>query len=309
MNIILSEHQIKTILNEVRYINTPNFMTHNIELGNPIKDDETIRVYHGFYSFNSVKKILKYGLSGKQNADRIYSFEYGNNPYGLFVTIDFNVASKHFSPSGVIIEFSTKVSDLESPVWVGGRSYFVQGEYTKSFKDLEEREQQRLLNRQKSGESVYDAISKSDRPELGESIFNNSERQALYIGDLNPNMIKYVWYNEKLHKERLTDGKWVRYSRKDFIRKFNIETKRDMYDYFLPNDDFSIEKIFKNLNYNEHYKKIDEHNPVIYALKNYNEYGLKDTLHLFPKQIKQVMELRKTNYFENFIEKYNENED
>ena len=66
----------------------------------------------------------------------------GITPTDCFVTTDFKTA-KSFSHSGVI-EFSTKVSDLEAPVWVGGRSYYVQGEYTQSFKDMDEREQQRI---------------------------------------------------------------------------------------------------------------------------------------------------------------------
>lgn len=141
-------------INEVRYINPKHPET-------PINDSETIRVYHGFNNFDDVEKVLKNGLSGKELAARIYSYEAGNNPYGLFVSVNFKVA-KEFS-NGVVIEFSCKVSDLEAPVWVGGRSYFVQGEYTKSFKDLDEREQQRLINRQKAGENPYDYISKSNR--------------------------------------------------------------------------------------------------------------------------------------------------
>jgi hypothetical protein len=211
-------------LNEVRYIDTTY---PNINKETPILDNETIRVYHGFNRFEDVETVLKNGLSGKERARRIYSYESGNNPYGLFVTVDFDVVKRNFAHSGVIIEFSTKVSDLEAPVWVGGRSYFVQGEYTKSFKDMDEREQQRLINRQKAGESPYDYISKSDRPELADVIFDNPERQALYVGDLNPNMIKAVWYNEVLHKERRTNGEWVRLSRKQFIKKLNINTKNE----------------------------------------------------------------------------------
>ena len=182
------------IIKEFRYINTsyPQFQNEN-----PIADTETIRVYHGFNSYSTeiAKQILVKGLSGKEVARRLYSYESGNNPRGLFVSIDFNVVKKDFAGSGIIIEFSTKVSDLEAPVWVGGRSYFIQGEYTQSFKNMDEREQQRLLNRQRAGTNIYDYIKKSDRPELAETIFDNREKQALYIGDLNPNMIKHVWYH------------------------------------------------------------------------------------------------------------------
>jgi hypothetical protein len=69
---------INDYLNEVRYINI-----NDIENENPLHDSETIRVYHGFNDFKDVEIILKNGLSGKENARRIYSYEIGNNPYGL----------------------------------------------------------------------------------------------------------------------------------------------------------------------------------------------------------------------------------
>jgi hypothetical protein len=284
---IIHEH-----LNEVRYINTKNIGSEQ-----PLTDTETIRVYHGFNKFDDVVTVLKNGLSGKENARRIYSYESGNNPYGLFVSVDFNIIKRAgFAHSGVIIEFSTKVSDLEAPVWVGGRSYYVQGEYTKSFKDLDEREQQRLINRQKAGESPYDYISKSDRPELADVIFDNPERQALFIGDLNPNMIKAVWYNEILHKDRRTNGEWVRLSRKKFIEKLNINTKNERYLKYLPNDDF---------NFDDFVLKYFEGDYNDYSLKRFiefdtkNEYYLKN-LGFFPKQIKQIIQMRKNGYFNKY---------
>ena len=284
-----------TVIKEVRYVDT-SYPKINKEL--PLLDSQTIRVFHGFNSFEDVEKVLKTGLSGKERARRIYSYESGNNPYGLFVTVDFNVIKRGgFAHSGVIIEFSSKVSDLESPVWVGGRSYFVAGEYTKSFKDMEEREQQRLINRQKSGESPYDFISKSDRPELAHVIFDNPERQALYTGDLNPNMIKYVWYNEVLHKENRTNGEWVRMKRKDFINKLKVD-KDSRYLKYLPNDNFDfaefVEKYFEG-NYDDWGLKsfIKYHTDSEYDLKNVG---------FFPKQIKQIIQMRKDGLFDKYIE-------
>jgi hypothetical protein len=123
------------ILNEVRYLDPMK------EDEPPISDEETIRVYHGFRDRDQAFKALTKGLSGKSRADRTYSYEFVNNPKGLFVTIDFDVA-KEFGSSGIIIEFTSKISDLEAPVWKGGR-YFVQGEYTSGFKDESEREEER----------------------------------------------------------------------------------------------------------------------------------------------------------------------
>lgn len=286
---------VREYLSEVRYLNT---RYPKIQKEKPLMDSEVVRVYHGFNTFDDVEKVLKSGLSGKVRAKRIYSYESGNNPYGLFVSVDFNVVKNGFAHSGVIIEFSTKVSDLEAPVWVGGRSYFVQGEYTKSFKDMDEREQQRLINRQKSGESPYDRISKSDRPELADVIFDNPERQALYIGDLNPNMIKYVWYNEILHKERKTNGEWVRMTRKDFINRLKVNTKRGKWEFFLPNDDFDLDKIVKNL-YGGDYKDKNFYHYVKNVLNrngdNLNNSGF------FPKQIKQIIKMRNDGVFDKYI--------
>jgi len=282
---------LRRYLNEVRYVNT-NYP--QIKDEEPLMDSQTIRVYHGFNKFDDVENVLKDGLSGKEKARRIYSYESGNNPYGLFVSVDFDVVKRNFAHGGVIIEFSTKVSDLEAPVWVGGRSYFVQGEYTQSFKDLDDREQQRLLNRQKSGESPYDYISKSDRPELGQTIFDNPEKQALYIGDLNPNMIKSVWYNEVLHKDRRINGPWVRMSRKEFIKKMEIKDEKNKFDRYYPNDDFNIDE-FK-VEYGEDYPSAIK--AIIYDIDN--DYTLKQ-YGFYPKQIKQLRDMYKSGEFDEYI--------
>lgn len=288
----LINEELNSFLGEVKYINPKDYENYE-----PIKDSDTIRVYHGFYSFNDVQKVLSTGLSGKEKARRIYSYESGNNPNGLFVSVDFKVASK-FATSGVVIEFSTKVSDLEAPIWVGGRSYFVQGEYTKSFKDLDEREQQRLINRQKAGESPYKFISKSDRPELAETIFDNPEKQALYIGDLNPNMIKYVWYNEQLHKNRRLDGEWKRLRRKDFIKRLNVDTTVKHGIGYKANDDFNFDELVYNF-FDGDYNSRD--------LKDFVKNTLQDTYRMrdigfFPKQIKQIQDLTKKGYFDKYLD-------
>lgn len=288
----LKNYYMQEFLSEVRVVNPKK-----IEKEEPLKDTQTIRVFHGFNDFKDVETVITVGLSGKERARRIYSFESGNNPYGLFVSIDLDAIKRAgFAHSGVIIEFSTKVSDLEAPVWVGGRSYFVQGEYTKSFKDLDEREQQRLLNRQRAGESPYDYISKSDRPELAETIFDNPERQALFVGDLDPNMIKYVWYNERLHENRKLDGEWIRMTRKDFIKKVGLKNERG-FKYF-PNENFNLDEFVKKYfkgDYNDyHLKRFLE----IYAT---NEYDLEKYNIFFPKQIKQIIKMRLDGEFDKYF--------
>ena len=296
---IFIKQLLRESLEEVRYVDAEYGKTQD-----PIGDAETIRVYHGFYRMDDVKNILENGLHGKARAKRIYSYESGNNPYGLFVSVSFDVVKRNFASSGVIMEFSTKVSDLEAPVWVDGRSYFVQGEYTKSFKDLDDREKQRLINRQKEGESPYEHIAKSDRPELAATIFDNPEKQALYVGDLNPNMVKNVWYNETLDKKNLTNGPWEKYSRKDFIKLMNMKPRPEVskqtkgFKRFRPNDDFSID-YFKR--YGENH--IDKY--MIEFIKDFingdlDEKRLKD-MGVFPKQIAQMFKLRDEGYFDQFV--------
>lgn len=293
------------ILDEVRYINT----RWNQQLKEPpLKDNEVIRVYHGFSGgsgFNQALQTLVYGLSGKERARRIYSYESGNNPKGLFVSVDFNTVKKNFASSGVIIEFSTKLSDLEAPVWAGGGSYFVQGQLTKSFSNDQEREQQRLANREREKSNPATQISKSDRPELAQTLFDNAERQALFIGDLNPNMIKYVWYNQTLDQDRRTNGEWVRYTRTEFIDKFKhrIESSRQSLenqygDYksnrmFKPNEDFNEKEFMDKLN-TKYGDGTYENWIEIELAYEFDEYNLRN--YFWPKQMQQAKEFYKQKF-------------
>lgn len=309
----------KKILKELRYLNYQK----DIEKNNYLRDNETISVFHGFAQLNQALIAIKFGLSGKERADRRFSYEYGNNPKGLFVSADINtIIRSHFAGSGIIIQFSTKVSNLESPVWVGGRSYFVQGEYTKSFKDENEREEQRLKNRERDKLSNYKTISKSDRPELAQVLFDNLEHQALFIGHLNPNMIKYVWVNENLMINRKTSGSWKKMKQKDFIKKYfesNAKSKKQIYNYktksweynkpdyddeyyrkeekiFSPNDDFNLNKV--NLYFKKHKFSIDSNEYTVFNLDTFLTRFYKNRIYqdyidrlFWPKQIEQIEKL------------------
>jgi hypothetical protein len=288
----------------------PNMDYRLIDLHNqePLRDTDTLRVYHGFYSYNDVKEILKSGLSGKEKARRVYSYEAGNNPKGLFVTADFNVAKRKFASSGVIIEFTCKVSDLEAPVWAGGR-YFHQGEYAKSFTDWDwkkmtskQREEELLRRRELAEKSEYEFIRNSDRPELAESLYNSSEYQALFIGDLDPNMIKYIWYKDK--NNSMYNEAWQKYTRKDFINKFKIDTKIGNYRVYYPKDDFNIDDFKRRVEEKETEGQKRKHKGELFQnyLKYYldddhcNEYELKE-FGFFPKQIQEIIRLRKEGAF------------
>jgi len=291
------QEQIKK-LHEVRYIQPYSDIENNI----PILDNETIVVFHGFNNFDSGLLAAKFGITGKERAKRIYSYEAGNNPKGLFVSINFDLVQRYFAHGGVIIEFATKVSNLEAPIWVGGRGYFTQGEYTKSFKNPEEREDQRLLNRERDKQNEYPAIANSDRPELAYTLYENPEKQALFIGDLNPNMIRAFWVNDILKNERRTNGQWVRMSRHEFLNKYyndnNLMINKSTFkgteksysdDYhdknnkiFKPAEDFSIDKL-KNYLAKEGY---NYDNFVNYYIKHWDAHLIQSMF--YPRQQEQL---------------------
>jgi len=286
------ENITKTIL-EVRHENYKNYDVKSME---PINDDETLIVYHGFsrHSTTDAKLAITFGLSGQENVSRIYSYENVNNPKGLFVSIDFNIVKKEFAGSGIIIEFATKVSNLEAPVWAGGGSYFVQGDYTSGFSNDEEREAQRIQNRGRYQASPYPAISQSQRPELGQTLFQNAEKQALFIGNLNPNMIRAVWVNEALLLNDRWGGQWVRMSRKDFLQKYtkDLVRKGDKYydkinKLFQPNDDLNMDRLKSELEKRQW--SVDQF--IEYIVKNNDEYALQQ--YFYPKQIAQIKQMFK----------------
>ena len=239
----------------------------------------------------------KYGLSGKVKAKRIYSPESNNNPKGLFVSPSFNIA-KRFATCGVVIEFNVKVGQLEAPVWPKG-SYTIQGQMASYFKDDEEREKKRSEMRDVHKASNDKNVAKSDRPELSATLAKMAETQALYVGDLNPNMIRAVWYNETLHKNNRINGPWDRITVKDFYKLVPEKTFKytdDYHNHYVadkirgveskvskPNDDLD-DKLLKALA-DDYDISVDE---LIKILKKAIEYESGEIeAFLWPKQIKQ----------------------
>lgn len=289
------KNTIDSIINEVRYINAGSrdgnyynkALPHRANYKDifnqePLRNDEVIRVYHGCDLQTGLTAAIK-GLSGKQWIPRTYSYESGMNPIGLFVTTDFDKA-KDFSTDNkaqVILEFSAKVSDLDTPVWNNSSSYFGQGSNPQPFRNGKERQKQKqkyyddIANDNKN--YYFDYVKKSDNTALANNIFQNNEHQALFYGDLNPNMIKRFWVREKNPQKGYVslDDKFVPYKRRDFIKRFgNTEfytdqygnykskIKKDMYMLFNPNDNFtSVEdmgnRFVKRLMNKPHYQKMD----------------------------------------------------
>lgn len=180
-----------------------------------------------------------------------------NEPNRAFVTTDFDKAKDfaHDSTAEAILEFSVKVSQLDSPVWNRYDSYFGQGSNSQPFRNGQERQIQRqnYTNNIKNDKNNYyfDYVKKSDNPALANMIFQNNEHQALFYGDLNPNMIKRFWVREA-NKEKGSvsqDDKFVPYKRYEFIKRFGntefidrnykYKVKKSSYMCFNPNDNFT----------------------------------------------------------------------
>ena len=314
--IIISEEQLFNLINEVRYIDTNNrYKKDLLQVFNqePIKNGESIRVFHGCSLETAVNACVN-GLSGQIKAKRKFSYEYTMNPKGLFVTTDFEVA-KDFAYDHnilVIIEFTAKSNDLDTPVWNDSSTFFGQGSNPQPFKNRSEREQQKQKYQDDAKKSDNEYVRNSDNPAMAERIFDNPEHQALFVGNLNPNQIKRFWIKKN------GDRTFIPLSRKDFYLKFgNSEVKWDdrtrtyskVYKEkaFLPNEDFTsiedmvrrdLENYFqripsarKRINVEERVKEdtIDFKNEIKNALETKNYDNLYDfEYYLYPKQMKQL---------------------
>lgn len=226
---------VEKVLQEVRYIKPRDYNE------TPIADNEVIRVFHGFDNIQDALTTAMYGLSGKMRRTRKFSYENGMNSNGLFVTIKFDVAKGFaFGAYPVVMEFSTKVSDLDFPVWSDQETFYGQNSNPKPFKNRDEREAQKQAYDDTAAWSEHQFIRQSDRPALAKSLVDSYEHQALYVGDLNPESIKRFWVEK--------DHRWVSMSRKDFLKAYshlmeynptNIQKNRfPDSKLYKPNDDF-----------------------------------------------------------------------
>jgi hypothetical protein len=297
----------ESLINEIRVIN-PNYNYHkgkftSMEDEPPLYDNETIRVYHGFNKYEDAIIAAKFGLTGQEKAIRIYSYESNNNPNGLFVTLDYETAKKFTYPSGdrgivVVMELSVKVGDLEAPVWPSG-SYTVQGQMSQYWKDSEDRKINGTLKaRVEASNSAIPFVRDSDRPEVAAALIGN-ERQALFVGNINPNMIKAIFFGES-GRHGYSPDRLERISRQEFLNKF--ETHEPERDYrggytdkgeqyhkkkeriFKPNDDFNMEIFNKECVENEWDAT------GIEMLKKLKSYRYLENF-FWPKQIKQINDL------------------
>lgn len=180
----------------------------------PIKNSDSIRVYHGTASIETILLTLTKGLSGNMRVPRIYSYESNNNPKGLFVTPDLKTA-KEFGE--YVLEFHAKAGDMEAPVWPKG-SFTVQGEYAEYFSSNDDRKAEMDKQRKAHKQSEFDYVSKSDDPYLAYWLLHGGEKQALFKGNLNPNSVRAIWVS----KDPTRIGQaYIRYKAKEFLNQFN----------------------------------------------------------------------------------------
>lgn len=291
---------------EARVLNT-DFKKTNRE--QPIMFGDTVRVYHGFNRTYQAYKAATQGLSGKEYAKRIYSFESNNNPKGLFVSSSLQDAKEFtgaYENISAIAEIHANEKDLEVPVWPGG-SYTGFGGYSEYWSnDPEENASQRKEAQREKSQWVLqqaekqglDWILKSDRPDLAWFLQMGMENQALFIGDLNPNSIRTFWVQDigedgHHHKK----DPFYRVSRKEFISKIKSEysedsLKGDKYEtdkIFQPREEFTVEKLVDRMKYFDSIKNAEEKMKFFVDSENYTMENVLGH-YLWPKQLEKAQE-------------------
>jgi hypothetical protein len=211
----------------------------------PFKRGDTVRVFHGFHSLSEALTAAKTGLSGRDRADRRYSYEHDNNPHGLFVTLKIDVA-KDFTDRGAIMEFNASLDDLEAPLWPSG-GYTVQGQMAQYFGHgatgrANRRAKHRAMTAQTAELVARDPeylghVEQSDDPHRAFMLSTASEYQSLFVGHLDPAAITAFWVPDQSGKAGRY-AEWSRMSREQFLESHSnveIKTSRRM---FSPNEPF-----------------------------------------------------------------------
>lgn len=306
-------------LYEVRYIDTKaeryggkvkkdNYYYKNYHQ-DPIKNSDKIRVYHGCNLKTAVDWCIN-GTSGRLWHPRTYSYEAGMNPLGIFVTIDFETAKKfgYDNECMCVIEFTASAEDLETPVWNDSDSYFGQGSNPMPFRSKEDRDKQKQHYRQQALDIKdiyydrnttvsYDHIRQSDKPEMANRLMHQSENQALFMGNLDPNQIKRVWINAREEGKNYVNSTkaYVPLTRQEFLKRYRqTPFYEDQYakepkplgktKLYRPNEEFQgWDDFFDRLDVRQ--ERREELMNDIMRLDNYKEYVSSE---MYPKQIMQA---------------------
>lgn len=184
----------------------------------PLKKGDTVRVFHGFRDMPDAIRAARIGLSGRVRADRVYSYESDNNPHGLFVTTSIDVAKKF--TSHCIMEFIASYDEIEAPVWPGG-GYTVQGQMSQSWPGgragtIARRQRQKELANEPPSDNIPE-IHGSDDNYLARTLLASGERQALFVGNLNPSRIVALYVSPVPYHYKTP---WTKLDRAGFLERF-----------------------------------------------------------------------------------------
>lgn len=212
----------------------------------PISKGEKIRVFHQT-DIDTAIRIAKEGISGQKKVSRNYSYENYMNPAGLFVTTDFNVLKDNnfgYAYSDVVaIEFTANEEDLDTPVWNNQDSFFGQNTNPEPFNHRWERQQQKVHYKM-SARLNSPHIANSNNPAMAEKVFDNSEHQALFYGDLNPNQIKRFWVRKYVNGRLMP---YIPMTRKEFLSEYSGKASSfKSWKLYKPNEDWRGSEDFRD---------------------------------------------------------------
>lgn len=285
------------LLNEVRYIDTYSgyrnsdkqrkkdpMQAFNQE---PIKNTDKIRVFHGT-DLKTAVLIAKEGVSGQQWTPRKYSYEAGMNPIGLFVSTDFYKVTEFANPfnggkdknASVIIEFTASATDLDTPVWNGQDSFFGQYSNPQPFRNKAERDAQKQKYNDDALNHEWDYVRNSDNPAMAKNIFYNNEHQALFIGNLNPNMIKRFWVKKYEGHTAIGDKRYTPMSRQEFLKEYG---NTRFYDY---RDRQTNQEVYNTIKSHKIYNPNDDFTGFEDCAKRFIEFEKKDNPKAYQRQLK-----------------------
>lgn len=300
----------------MRYFEIINEIHHQLRIEKeptePFKTEDTITVYHGFRDIEDAVLIAKYGTSGAKRANRVYSYEFDNNPYGIFVSPYLNTAKDFGS---VVFEFDAKMSELEPPVWPGGTwtgqgglsQYWGHGREGKAKRSTA----QKLLRQKYREEENPEWIRNSDDPLLANTLGGIGEPQALFVGHLNPNRIKKVHLRDYDRKTNSYTSDWYSISAKEFLEKKSsdeYEKSEKIHDVrskaFEPDEKFNGETFVKRMSEKYNGKINVEHSLgnmwKVYVLNSKTNRGQMFKQHfnmyLWPKQMPDAFNWFKKKY-------------
>jgi hypothetical protein len=236
----------------------------------PVKSGDTFRVFHGFRDFPHALAVAQHGLSGKDRADRAYSYEFDNNPHGLFITLSFKVAAEFVGgyDEQCIMEFVARLDELEPPVWPGG-SYTVQGQMAQYFghgakgrrarkqraRDAEQETRQRM----QGDNPDLEHVRQSEQQYLAALLTASREYQALFVGDLAAERIAAFHVRPKGSRY---DASWERLSRAEFIERYRERKVERSTRVFGPAEAFDgdafIERLSKRFTKHPNSREIEQ---------------------------------------------------